>query len=68
VDKVSAPFTDEQIKAFDEYQISGVFHEYTCLHNHDGSRMLKAERDSLVCPTCGWKQTWFAKAIIDMHT
>lgn len=56
--KAQAPFTDDQILSLNEYQSSGVFHEFTCGGENCREAMV-AQRDGWVCPTCGYnKQNW----------
>jgi hypothetical protein len=55
---VKAPWTDEQIKALEEYQTDGRFHPYTCGSNHKGLRILTPTKDGWVCKYCEYKQDW----------
>ena len=54
-DHVHAPFTPEQVKSLNAYQVSGVGHPFTC--EHDG-RVLRATEDCWVCDYCGRRQYW----------
>jgi hypothetical protein len=57
VDKITAPFTDEQVRALNEYQHSGLFHEYTC-GNDSRHRVLVASTEGWSCPDCTYTQNW----------
>ena len=69
---VHAPFSDDQTQALNTYQRLGQFHPYTCggerddvehhlyaaaQHHHD-TGMLVAIKTGLLCPVCGYLQTW----------
>lgn len=54
-------FTDEEVENLNRYQASGVFHEFTCGRDHEGSRTLVATNAGWVCassPECGYTQDW----------
>ena len=67
-DKVTAPFTDEQVEQLNRFQQAGRFHPFTCcstgpadicerrLHTGDGE--LIATADGWVCPCGHYTQTW----------
>lgn len=55
--EAQAPFTDEQIKSLNDYQVSGVFHPFTCGIDSVHA-LLVAGRDGWSCPDCEYKQTW----------
>jgi hypothetical protein len=64
-DIIETPFTDEQVKGLNEYQLSGAFHEFTCgndNHPKHGKksklRILVAHTTGWVCPGCGYRQYW----------
>jgi len=67
-DIIKAPFTKEQVKKLNEYQMSGCFHPFTCC-GHDGCvrdednnyGLLIATEDGWVCPCGKWKQDWAHK-------
>ena len=64
-----APFTEEEIKKFNEHQKNIMYHPYTCCStDSDGNHcersknnwgILIATRDGLVCPCGKYKQDWF---------
>ena len=71
-DFIHAPWTDEQVAALNTYQVSGVFHPFTCGkrdepgHEHpvdDG--LLVATNDGWVCsnPSCDYTQEWAWRAM-----
>lgn len=64
-----APFTDAEVQSINDFQNSGVFHEFTCAyrdtHSGDCRRTLQfrddvlvAYNDGLRCPSCAYTQTW----------
>lgn len=60
-DRITAPWTDDQIAALNSFQRAGVMHPFTC--GNDGHRMrptLVAELDGWRCPdeSCDYRQTW----------
>ena len=68
-EKIYAPFTPEQVKALNEYQIGGWFHPFTCadcrdrlgVFEEDGTlddRSLIATEAGWVCETCDYTQDW----------
>ena len=58
MDKIKAPFTQEQVDGLNAYQKAGIFHEYTCGNEHEGNRILVATVNGLRCPTCDYNQVW----------
>ena len=64
-----APFTEEEIKEFNEHQENVMYHPYTCCStDSDGNHcerskhnwgILMATKDGLVCPCGKYKQDWF---------
>lgn len=64
-DKVTAPFTDEQVSCLNDYQNYGKFHPFTCC-SHEGckrssrpdSGVLIASNEGWSCPCGNWKQDW----------
>lgn len=55
-----APWTAEQVASLNDYQQSGVFHEFTC-----GNELCPADQAALVaaedgwrCPSCTYSQDW----------
>jgi len=60
---MKAPFTDEQVKNINEYQVAGFFHPFTCT---TGSHVLVAETDGLHCPLCPtFHQDWVHDGMAD---
>ncbi len=57
MDRVMAPFTEDQVASVKEYQASGSFHPFTCPACH-GSPVLAIEESRLYCTTCKYEQTW----------
>lgn len=70
-DKVTAPFTAEQVEALNTYQNAGLFHPFTCGNDrtdeahiayqaeHGGDfGQLVATPDGWVCPVCDYRQDW----------
>ena len=58
--------TPEQIESFNDYQICGMFHPFTCPVSHDnGSRDLVATETTLKCPTCDYTQDWAHGYMLD---
>jgi len=55
-ERVTAPWTEEQVAALNEYQHSGCFHPYTCPFN--SGACLVATREGWVCEHCGYTQDW----------
>ncbi len=58
-----APFTADQIEAFNRFQQSGQFHPMTCGNRHlhtapDDEGVLVADENGLHCPTCNYRQDW----------
>jgi hypothetical protein len=66
--KITAPFTDDQVKSLNAYQVSGVMHPFTCAHCRDqlgtyadgvfNDRLLVATNEGWTCPTCDTTQDW----------
>ena len=48
-------FTAEEVDEINEYQNSGKYHPLTCEHGHGA---LEATYAGLICPVCGYTQTW----------
>lgn len=58
VDKLHAPWTDEQVRSLNGFQRSGVMHEFTCPHGHGA---LTAFGGGWLCmrePDCLYRQKW----------
>jgi hypothetical protein len=56
--KREAPFTDREVDSINRFQRSSVFHEFTCVEDHDQDRTLVADNDGLRCPHCAYTQNW----------
>lgn len=56
--KSIAPWTVNEVHNILRWQTTGSVHEFTCAHNHEGSRVLKVYTDALRCPTCSYTQNW----------
>lgn len=56
-EKTNAPFTPDQVASINAYQISGVFHPFTCGSEGCGFD-LKAIEGTLECPKCDYTQDW----------
>lgn len=65
-EKITAPFTPDQAASLNSYQVSGLFHEYTCGGEPEdcparrtlGSSVLIATVDGWRCPYCNYQQDW----------
>lgn len=55
--KIYAPFNQEQIKSLNEFQQSGYWHEFTCGNCRS---TLEATETGWICKTedCGYTQDW----------
>lgn len=60
MNRVDAPFTDEQVENLNRIQNFGMFHGFTCGNDHDDPRRLVATRAGWVCINegCNYTQTW----------
>lgn len=69
--KVTAPFTPDQVESLNAYQVSGVFHEFTCgsdeAHENEFNPPLIAAEGGWVCsaPLCDYTQDWAHGAMAD---
>ena len=74
--KITAPFSDAQVEALNEYQKIGIMHPFTCGNEnkrkkcklsdiHEG--ILIATTKGWVCPDCGYKQDWAHDFMTDMN-
>jgi hypothetical protein len=63
-DKITAPFTLEQVKYLNAFQKSGWMHPFTCGFNRtdanhlDGEGVLVATEAGWICPFCPYTQDW----------
>lgn len=79
--KVTAPFTHEQILSINKYQASGIMHPFTCsvcrdaygTGDHDSDNLyahdeyaLVATFEGFICPTCDYTQDWCHEFMADM--
>jgi hypothetical protein len=55
---IEAPWTDDQVKGLNRWQQAGHVHEFTCPNDHEGLRVLIAQKDGWHCPSCAYTQTW----------
>lgn len=65
MNKITAPFTDDQVEALNKYQTGTSFHPFTCCSYDDCKRgsqddqgILIASNEGWVCPCGKWKQNW----------
>lgn len=56
-DVIKAPWSDEQIKLFNNYQYHCQFHPYTC-GKDSNHRLLVATVIGFVCLDCDYRQHW----------
>lgn len=57
--KSSAPFTEQEVKNINDFQVNSPGPKLTCENDHgDQNRVLIATKDGLKCPTCGYVQNW----------
>lgn len=60
--KIAPPWTDEQVRALNQYQSDGWFHPFTCANNavndHRNHPVLRATTVGFVCDACGYTQDW----------
>ena len=56
-DRLTVPFTDEQVKNLNAFQHAGCVHPFTCGNCRAD---LVATKDGWICPTegCGYTQDW----------
>jgi hypothetical protein len=63
---IHAPFTEEQVKNINEYQVDGMMHPFTCPCDHDdfvdgevaADHLLIATKENLYCSDCDYQQYW----------
>lgn len=59
MERVSPPYSPEQIESINGFQKSGYWHPFTCANReHGGDDVLVATPDGMECPTCGYTQDW----------
>lgn len=51
-----APWTSAEVASINHFQNSGVWHPFTCLRFHPGTRLLVATHPALVCVECDHAQ------------
>jgi len=61
--EIKTPFSNEQVKNLNEYQLSGAMHPFTCDNSDcrgiEGSwGILVATNDGWICTTCDYTQNW----------
>lgn len=55
MDKIKTPFTPEQVTQLNRYQVSGLFHPFTCYNGHS----LVARESGWFCPLdVPYSQDW----------
>lgn len=71
-EQIRTPFTPAQVESLNEYQVSGVFHPFTCgrcrdaemetmgdeLKSLEDEHLLIATPEGWCCPTCDRQQDW----------
>ncbi len=74
MDKITAPFTKEQVKALNEYQQKGFFHPFTCCAYEGCKRgqdvnegILIAAEEGWICPCGKYKQNWAHAFMAEKH-
>ena len=60
-DKIHPPWTSRQVKGLRYWQESGLFHPYTCPHDHHDvtdEPVLTPTKHGWVCEWCDYTQDW----------
>ncbi len=78
-ERITVPFTPEQVRNLNSFQESGRFHPFTCGGNrHDAAHtayqeehggdfgQLVATETGWICPVCGYRQDWAHGFMADM--
>jgi hypothetical protein len=65
LEKIVAPWTEEQVAALNRYQARGDFHEYAC-GTSSRHAPLVATTDGWVCRDCDYRQDWAHAASVTM--
>lgn len=59
MNRIIAPWTDDQVTSLNAFQADGRMHEFTCNWGHHCLvRSLTATKDGWVCKGCPYKQAW----------
>ncbi len=61
MEKITAPFTEEQVERLNKYQNERRFHPFTCCSygcKREDEGILIATKDGWVCPCGKYKQDW----------
>ena len=58
MNRIYAPFNEDQVDALNKFQSLGYIHPFTCPNNHGGERILEARESGWVCPDCNYTQNW----------
>jgi hypothetical protein len=72
LDKISAPFTLEQVESLNKFQYNRRYHPFTCgndrsdkahkgyatAHDFPDNGLLVATQEGWVCPVCRYTQSW----------
>lgn len=62
VEKIRAPFSPEQVEQLNRYQVSGLFHPFTCYNGHPAV----AREDGWFCPLdIAYHQDWAWEMMAD---
>lgn len=66
-DKITAPWTPDQVDRLNRFQRLGYVHEFTCPDSHNGAdRTLVATKNGWICPHCDYRQDWAHAAMLDV--
>lgn len=60
--QIKAPFTQDQVNHINEFQESGIVHEFTCPNDRS---ILFASQTGLGCPVCDYEQDWVHDVMAD---
>lgn len=63
-----APWTSQQVTSLNDFQLSGVFHPFTCPNRAEGhvrDGELVATPLGWTCPSCAYHQDWAHPAMVD---
>lgn len=70
IEKIKAPFTEDQVTLLNAYQTNGLFHPFTCCSFNGCDRSDKkliATKSGWVCPCGLYKQKWAHKFMVDVE-
>lgn len=68
-----APWTENEVRSINAYQLAGAGHPFTCARRGTSHRQrsdrdlgtLVAYQGGLLCPDCGYSQLWVHASIAD---